>query len=613
MIERLERPQRLDEEKIAALKELFPAAFREGRVNLEALKEELGDAVDELEPGDEHYGLNWPGKRAGKKLATMPPSGTLVPVPGEGVDESSTQNLIIEGENLEVLRILQKAYAGRVKLIYIDPPYNTGRDFIYNDNYSVSEASYLDMTNQTDVSGLLTSNPKSGGRYHSKWLDMMYSRLTLARNLLHSEGVIFISLDDNEIYNLRTVTNEIFGEENFVATVIWQKVFSPKNSAKHFSEDHDYIAIYAKDAESWRPSLLPRSEEANSRYSNPDNDPRGDWTSSDLTARNYYADGLYEVKSPSGERFEPPRGRYWAVSHSNFHQLQAENRIWWGESGSNMPRRKRFLTDVQQGVVPQTLWLYKDVGHTQEAKKELIECVPFENTDNVIDSVKPTRLLQRILQLATQKDTQDIVLDFFAGTGSTLHAVLKQNGEDTGNRRFIGIQIADPLDTPETKLKTISDVTKERVRSVSARFRSEEKSGDLGFRVLKLSKSNIVRWRGEKATSENLDDLISQMQSTLVPGWKTEDVLTEIKLLEGYPLDSSQQNDGEFSPNQVFTITHPDKQTHLLVCLDANLEDSTVERLVAYQNKQLEFICLDSALTDQQKQQLADVIKVKTI
>ena len=349
------------------LKSILPDAFAEGKIDFDKLRALLGSAVDTRQ---ERFTFTWAGR--GDAIATLqtPSRATLLPCPEESVDFDTTRNLFVEGDNLEVLKLLYKAYHQKVKLIYIDPPYNTGQDFVYPDDFRDPLAAYLKLTGQADAAGnLLTSNPETSGRYHSAWLSMMYPRLFLARQLLRDDGVIFVSIDDHEVHHLRMVMNEVFGEENFVATVLWQKVYSPKNSAMHFSEDHDYVVIYAREAEIWRPNLLPRSEEANARYENSDNDPRGPWKPSDLTARNYYGEGQYEVVGPKNQRFQPPRGRYWVVNETRFKELDADNRIWWGDNGDNMPAQKRFLSEVKQGIVPQTMWFYDDVGHTQEAKK----------------------------------------------------------------------------------------------------------------------------------------------------------------------------------------------------------------------------------------------------
>ena len=347
-------------ERIAWVKESFPEAVSEDRIDFDRLRSILGDAVDGQR---ERYVLNWAGKRDCVQSLQTTSTGALLPVPEESVDFEKSGNVFIEGENLEVLRLLYKSYFGRVKMIYIDPPYNTGQDFIYCDDYADPLDAYLRLTGQKDAAGnLLTSNPESSGRYHSRWLSMMYPRLFVARQLLADDGVIFVSIDDHEVHDLRMMMNEVFGEENFVATVIWQKVFAPKNTARQFSEDHDYVVVYARNAAAWSPLLLPRTSEADARYSNPDNDPRGPWTSGDLSARNYYSAGKYEVVGPTGKHFKPVIGRYWIVDRNRFNELNADGRVWWGDAGESMPRLKRFLSEVKQGIVPQTLWLHRSLS-----------------------------------------------------------------------------------------------------------------------------------------------------------------------------------------------------------------------------------------------------------
>jgi len=330
-----------------------------------------------------------------------------------------TDGLLVHSENWQALNLLGEKYQGQIKCVYIDPPYNTGSDgFIYRDNY-----------------------------LHASWLAMMEDRLQLTHGWMTDLGAIFVSIDDNEQPYLRSLLGNVFGAENFVSTVIWQKIFSPKNSARHFSEDHDYILVFAKNGDIWRPNLLPRTDEADARYSNPDDDPRGLWSSSDLTARNYYSEGQYEVVSPSGKKFSAAMGTYWRVSHEKFLELDKDKRIWWGTGGSNMPRLKRFLSDVKQGIVPQTLWFYEDVGHTQDAKKELLTAVRFERAEDVLNTVKPTALIQRISRLTTTTDTSEALLDYFAGSGTTGHAVINLNREDGGRRRFILVEMGDYFDT----------------------------------------------------------------------------------------------------------------------------------------------------------------------
>ena len=375
------------------------------------------------------------------------PFHELLPVREKGLSEKAGlhDNLIVHGDNLAALKSLLPTYHGRVKCVYIDPPYNTGNEgWAYNDN--VNSPLMRDWLGRVVDRDDLTR--------HDKWCCMMMPRLKLLRELLREDGAIFVSIDDNEVHHLRSLMDEVFGEENFLATAIWQKVFSPKNTAKYFSEDHDYVMAYARRIEAWRPNLIERSERAVQRYKNPDDDPRGPWSSGDLTARNPYSRGTYEVTSPSGDSFGPSVGRYFVVPIEKFHALDEDGRIWWGKNGDSMPRLKRFLAEVKKGVVPQTLWLHTDVGNTQEAKKELVSTLQFERSEDVFNTVKPSRLVRRILQIATDPDS--IVLDSFAGSGTTAHAVLAQNREDGGNRRFILVECEDYA----------NNITAERVRRV---------------------------------------------------------------------------------------------------------------------------------------------------
>lgn len=412
------------DERYAKIREAVPEAFADEELDPALLLSSLG--IGESAPS-ERYGLSWPGKSRAVRAFQEPSVGALVPDRDSSKDFDAARDLVIEGDNLEVLKLLQKAYYGKVKMIYIDPPYNTGNEFIYPDNFREGLDNYLRFSGQVDAEGSkTTSNTETGGRYHSNWLTMMYPRLALARNLLRPDGVIFVTIDDHEVHNLRLLMDEIFGPENFVASCIWQKVYSPKSTARHFSEDHDYILIYARDAAGWTPNWLPRTVEQDAAYQNRDNDPRGTWRADGMSARNYYSKGLYAITAPSGRVIPgPPRGRYWTVSEDRFHELDGDGRIWWGEDGDNQPALKRFRTEVKDGRVPQTLWPYSDVGHTQEAKKELLKRVEFASSDSVFDTPKPTRLIERMLRLATDADTNDIVLDFFAGSGATGEAVRK--------------------------------------------------------------------------------------------------------------------------------------------------------------------------------------------
>ena len=503
---RLHTPD-LTAENVEKLAALFPNCVTEARdeqgkltrgVDFDQLRQELSTSV--VEGPRERYHLDWPGKREALLAANAPIAKTLRPCREESVDFDTTKNLFIEGDNLDALKLLQETYLNKVKLIYIDPPYNTGSDFIYDDDFAEDTESYLGRSNQKDEGGnRMVANTEANGRFHSDWLTMIYPRLRLAKNLLAHDGAIFVSIADHEVHNLRMIMNEVFGADNFVATIIWQKVFSPKNSARHFSEDHDYIVVYARSADEWKPSLLPRTDEMNARYANPDDDPRGPWTSGDLSARNFYGEGTYSVITPSGRRLDgPPPGTYWRVSSDKLEELNRDKRIWWGTDGGNVPRLKRFLSEVKTGRVPQTLWGYDEVGHTQEAKKELLAAVAFPNSDSMFDTPKPTRLLKRILQLSTLPNENAVVIDFFAGSGSTLHAAMALNAEDAGNRQVILVQLAEPIapaPPPGHALRTIADIAKERIRCAGAKIKTEtaltRPDLDVGFRVLKIDTSNM--------------------------------------------------------------------------------------------------------------------------
>jgi site-specific DNA-methyltransferase (adenine-specific)/adenine-specific DNA-methyltransferase len=391
--------------------------------------------------------LNWIGKEAVVKHHKDVPFRLLEPVPELSRGAADSGNLIVQGDNLHALKALLPRYAGQVKCIYIDPPYNTGNEgWAYNDNVNSAEI-------RKWLGEVVGKEGETLDR-HDRWLCMMYPRLVLLRQFLREDGAIFVSIDDNEVATLRLLMDEIFGAQNFVATVLWQKVYSPKNSARHLSEDHDYIVVYAAKADDWQPNLLPRTDEQNAAYKNPDKDLRGVWKTSDLSARNYYSAGTYSITCPSGRIIEaPPKGMYWRVSQEKFEELDRDNRIWWGKDGGAIPQIKRFLHEVKDGRVPQTMWFYQEVGHTQEAKKELLELVDFDTSGDVFITPKPTRLIQRILQIASDKDS--LILDSFAGSGTTGHAVLKQNADDGGRRRFILVEMDEGI---------AQKVTRERVK-----------------------------------------------------------------------------------------------------------------------------------------------------
>jgi site-specific DNA-methyltransferase (adenine-specific)/adenine-specific DNA-methyltransferase len=396
--------------------------------------------------------LNWIGKEAVVNHHQEVPFHLLKDVPELACGDPGSGNLIVQGDNLVALKALLPYYAGQVKCIYIDPPYNTGNEgWAYNDNVNSPVI--------REWLGKVVGKEGETLDRHDRWLCLMYPRLALLRQFLREDGAIFISLDDNEVQALRYVMDEIFGAANFVATVLWQKVYSPKNSARHFSEDHDYIIVYAKNAGVWRPNLVPRNEDQDSAYKNRDNDPRGPWKTGDLSARNFYSLGTYEIVCPSGRVIpKPPTGMYWRVSKEKFQELDLDKRIWWGKDGSAIPQIKRFLSEVKQGVVPQTMWFYADVGHTQDAKKELVSVMNFADSESVFITPKPTRLIERILQISTSAG--DLVLDSFAGSGTTGHAVLKLNQSSPSNeaRRFILVEMEPGI---------AREVTAKRVRRVA--------------------------------------------------------------------------------------------------------------------------------------------------
>ena len=528
-------------ENISVLQAVFPDAFREGKVDFDVLKQLLGGAVDDRE---EKYGLNWHGKLRARQIALTPSSGTLLPVPEESVDWDTTQNLMIEGDNLEVLKLLQKSYAGRVKLIYIDPPYNTGRDFIYPDDFQTSIKNYLSLTGQTDSLGRrATSNTESSGRFHTDWLNMMYPRLKLARSLLHRDGVIFISIDDGEMSRLRLICDDIFGEENFIANIVWQKKQSPQNDAVNMSDMHDHIVVYAKQARrnrgdtiGWQRHKIGRAETQEARYENKDDDPRGPWTSSDLTVNKTATERpnlYYAITNPhTGESVWPSKTRVWGYEKDATTRLLAENRIYWGPDGSNKPRLKVFRSEVDNGVVPSTWWTREFAGDNQDAKREVRALFDDEEA---FDTPKPTSLLERVIEVAIGDGPNAIILDFFAGSGSTGHAVWRYNLKASGGHRYILVQLPEPIDDHAFGAKTIAELTRQRLIRAAKKLSGEypDQSGDLGFRVFKLAESNLRAWEPELV---DLEGTLLANAEHIVPGRTEQDILYELLLKLGLDL-----------------------------------------------------------------------------
>ena len=463
-------------------------------VNFKTLRQLLGDNA--VEDADEMYQFTWPGKQEARREAARPTTRTLRPVVEDSVDWDNTQNLYIEGDNLEVLKLLQKSYMGKVKMIYIDPPYNTGNDFVYDDDFAASQDDYdLFAGNIDELGNRYRKNTETNGRFHSDWCSMMYSRLMVARSLLTEDGVIFISIDDNEQKNLKNICDEIYGSTNFLAQVIWERAFSPINLMKHFSPSHDYILVYAKNGENAVCNGIKRSEEANDRYSNPDNDPRGVWSSSDISVGPAIQENVYTITTPSGREVEPPAGRSWSLSRKAFRERLQDNRIWFGPDGNGVPRIKRFLSELRKtGVTPMTIWKHTEVDHSQGATQKLAKLFDGKK---YFDYPKPVTLIQRCISLYSNKDS--LILDFFSGSATTAHAVMQLNAEDCGNRKYIMVQL--PEETPEDSearkagYNTIPEIAKERIRRAGKKIKEESplttQNLDTGFRVFRLADSNF--------------------------------------------------------------------------------------------------------------------------
>ncbi len=637
----------IKQQQIEKLKTLFPEIFTESnKIDWERLKLTLGEDID---TGKERFGMNWPGKTDCYKTIQQPSIATLIPARDESIDFDKTQNLFIEGDNLEVLKLLQKSYLGKIKMIYIDPPYNTGNDFIYPDNYTENLQTYLEYTGQVDNEGRkFGTNTDTDGRFHSKWMNMMYPRLFLAKNLLKKDGVVFISIDDNEVHNLRMLCNEIFGEENFVANVVWEKKFAPSNDAKWFSDNHDHILIYSKAKEIWRPILLDRSQEAIDRYKNPDNDSRGVWVSGDMTVKTYNAQYDYEITTPSGRKVNPPNGVCWRFSKEKLKELMADNRVWFGENGDNVPRIKRFLTEVKDGITPLTIWFHKDVGHNQEATQE---CRKLFEGKQYFDTPKPTRLLNRILSVGSNDN--DIILDFFAGSCTTAHAVLDLNKEDGSNRKFICVQlpqvIEEDSEAAKAGYKNIADIGKERIRRVIKNIKEPKEtplnkktenkqatlgldlgensigwaiinnedsqptqsknSLDLGFKVFKLAPSNFKVWNSNIEKTSEAVQLAMQMHTEHINEQATrEALLYEILLKSGFELTTAIEK-LTIEGKTVYSVS----EGQLLICLEKEITHELIKAIA--QSQPVRVVCLDEGFrnNDQLKTNAVQIMKSKGV
>ena len=548
-------------------------------IDFEKLQAELSNEI--IAEGEERYQFTWPDKRAAVRLANTPTTMTLRPCREESVDFDNTQNLYIEGDNLDVLKVLRETYLGKVKMIYIDPPYNTGNDFVYNDDFGKDKGSFEETSGLFDEDGNQTIDPmqrntESNGRFHTDWLNMIYPRLKVARDLLTDDGAIFISIDDYEEDNLKKICNEIFGERNFVACVAWQRNYAPISLKKFFSESHEYCYIYAKDLNQFQMNLLPRSDKQNKDYKNPDNDPRGVWKVGNLTVGPAVEKQVYEIVGPTGRKFLPPSGYCWRFTKEKFEEMRKDNRIWFGTDGNNSPVPKLFLTEVQDGVTPMTLWSFEEAGHNQIATRELREIFGA----SIFTSPKPLKYLTRYLQIGLNKDS--LILDFFSGSATTAHAVMKLNAEDGGNRKFIMVQLPEKTDEKseayKAGYKNICEIGKERIRRAGIKVKEEAgKSAqnlDTGFRVLKLDSSNME----DVYYTPQEFELQSLFNENVKADRTNEDLLFQVMLDLGIELSAKIESKQIAGKNVHFV-----DDNYLVACFDRNVNESTITEIAKLQ------------------------------
>ena len=595
-------------ENIEKLGALFPAAVTEMRgedgtlrkgIDFEKLKQLLSRDIVE---GGERYEFSWVGKKAAMAEAARPTTETLRPVKADSRDWDTTENLYIEGDNLAALKILQESYLGKVKMIYIDPPYNTGNDFIYKDNTThtqYEEDSQMGMFDDDD--NHLFKNIDTNGRFHSDWCSMMYTRLRIARNFLTDNGAIFISIDDHENDNIKKLCNEVFGEHNFVACVVWQRNYAPISLKKFFSESHEYCFVYAKNINSFEMNLLPRTEKQNKDYTNPDNDPRGVWKVGNLTVGPAVEKQVYEITGPTGKKFLPPSGYCWRFTQERFAELRKDNRIWFGSDGNGSPVPKLFLTEVQNGVTPMTLWTFDEAGHNQIATRELRDIFG----KSIFTSPKPTKYILRYLQIGSNAD--DIILDFFSGSATTAHAVMQLNAEDGGHRKFIMVQLPEPCDEKseayKAGYKNICEIGKERIRRAGNKIKAEHPDADLdiGFRVFRVDSSNMrdVFYKPEEFTQTMLGEAVSNIK----PDRTDLDLLYACLLDCGVPIHLSHTTttvDG-------CTIHNVDNGA-LMACFDEHIPNSVIRAMAA--EAPLQVIFRDSAFAaDADKINVTEIFK----
>ena len=562
---------------IKYIREKFPNVVVESEngyaIDFNTLKQELSDVI--VDETKEKYQLTWPGKKEAIVTANTPTTKTLRPVREKSVNFDTTENIYIEGDNLEALKILQESYLGKIKCIYIDPPYNTGNDFIYNDNFNKdSQQELLDSGQIDEVGNRLVANNQSNGRFHSDWLSMIYMRLKLSRNLLADDGMIFISIDDNEQDNLKKVCCEIFGEKNFIAQFVWNRKNGRQNDSKFVSVNTEYVICFAKNIEICSFNLLPRTEELNSSYKNPDNDPRGPWTTTKLDAKSGSKDSNYEYMFPNGVVWKPSVGRYYAYSTETLEKLYNDNRIWFGENGNNVPRVKKFLSEVKQGLVSNTLLLNTEVGTSQKAKEDYKKIMPEAEFDNP----KPLDLIKLFLTLGTSNEA--IVLDFFSGSSTTAQAVLEFNKQYKKNVKFIMVQLPEKCNYDSEAYKngylSICDIAEERIRRSAKKIKDETNADiDYGFRVYKIDSSNMkdVYYKPSELNQEQLDLFETNIKNDRT----TEDLLTQVILDLGLTLDLKIEEKNILG-NKVYFVD----ENSLVACFDNDLNINIIDEICKY-------------------------------
>ena len=595
------------ERNIETLGQLFPSCLTEkindeGKlvkaIDFDKLRQEL--ACEIVEGAEERYQFTWPDKRNAIRLANSPINKTLRPCREESVDFDNTENLYIEGDNLEVLKLLRENYLGKVKMIYIDPPYNTGNDFVYNDDFAQGVAEFNAQSGLFDEEGRrmadpMVQNTESNGRFHTDWLNMIYPRLKVAKDLLADDGVIFISIDDNEVENLRKVCDEVFGRFNFLATVVWQKKYAATNDSKGFSTTHDYIVVYQKSTQFNR-NLLPRTAEQNAPYKHDDNDGKGLWRSDNLLVKSFSESGVYPIVNPNtGVEYYPPKGSCWRACRETMNIWLAENRIFFGKDGKGAPQLKRYLNEVQQGRVPITWWSFEEVGHNDEANKEVSALF---GSKTPFDTPKPVRLLSQMLRIGANSDS--LILDFFSGSATTAHSVMHLNAEDGGNRKFIMVQIPEKTDEKseayKAGYKNICEIGKERIRRAGKKVKEEAGSSaqnlDTGFRVLKLDSSNMANVMftpSEMPVELSLfDEVLESMAENIKEDRTPEDLLFQVMPMCNLPL-SSKIEELEIHGKKVFAVN----DNFLVACFDNDINEDVITTIAKM--KPYYFIMRDSS------------------